>query len=169
MSIEVRQLGADVVNEYRIIRLEALKTYPESYGSTFAQSVTQPLSSFADMIKNNAIFGVFCDKSLVGIACLATSTGTQDSHVGHIYQVYVQAKHQGKGFGARLFEAIFDYASLLVKQIHIGVGTHNLPALTLYKRAGFEVYGTEPRALCVNGKYIDEHLMVKFLDRQETT
>lgn len=166
--MEVRQLDAGDVNEYRAIRLEALKTYPESYGSTYAQSAARPLSSFTDMIKNNVMFGVFCNKSLSGIACLVSSVGAQDSHVGHVYQMYVQTEHQGRGLGAKLLEAIFAYAQPLVVQIHLGVGSDNLPALKLYEKAGFEIYGTEPRALRVSGKYIDEHLMVKFLDRQET-
>ena len=167
MSIEVRQLGAKDVNDYRAIRLEALKTYPQSYGSTYAKSAARPLNSFADMIKNNAMFGVFCDKSLAGIACFASSTGAQDSHVGHIYQMYVQTKHQGKGLGTKLFDGIFSHAKPLVKQIHLGVGTKNLAALALYKKFGFEIYGTEPRALLVDGQYIDEHLMVKFLDTKD--
>jgi RimJ/RimL family protein N-acetyltransferase len=81
--------------------------------------------------------------------------------------VYVQAKHQGKGLGTKLFDAVFAHATPLVKQIHLGVGTKNLPALKLYEKLGFEIYGTEPRALCINGQYIDEHLMVKFLDQEE--
>ena len=168
MSVVIRRLAAADVKAYRDIRLEALKVFPQSYGSTYANSKMRPISSFADMIENNTMFGVFCDKSLAGIACFANSTGAQDSHVGHIYQIYVQAKHQGKGLGTQLFNAIFAHAKTLVKQIHLGVGTKNHAAMALYKKFGFEIYGTEPRALMVNGQYIDEHLMVKFLDQKES-
>ena len=46
-----------------------------------------------------------------------------------------------------------------------GVAVGNTPAIRLYQKAGFEIYGTEPRALFVNGRYIDEHMMVRFLDK----
>ena len=30
----------------------------------------------------------------------------------------------------------------------------------MYRKAGFEVYGTEPRALKVGSRYVDEHHMI---------
>jgi ribosomal protein S18 acetylase RimI-like enzyme len=39
----------------------------------------------------------------------------------------------------------------------------NTAALSLYRALGFEVYGSEPRALKDAGRYSDELLMVRFL------
>ena len=38
--------------------------------------------------------------------------------------------------------------------------TTNAPAVALYEHLGFKRYGTEPRSLLVNGRYLDEYLMV---------
>jgi RimJ/RimL family protein N-acetyltransferase len=47
-----------------------------------------------------------------------------------------------------------------VQQVHLSVTTGNAPAVALYEHLGFTHYGTEPRSLLVNGRYLDEHLMV---------
>ncbi len=167
MDILIRQLREADVSAYREIRLEALKTFPSAYGTTYAGALERPLSAFTDNLNNGQMFGIFCKGTLSGIAFFVASTGAQDSHIGHIYQIYVQSKHQGQGLGMKLIDAVITYARPLVKQIFLGVGTQNHAALALYKKAGFEIYGTEPRALLVNGQYIDEHLMVKFLDQEE--
>ena len=60
---------------------------------------------------------------------------------------------------------MLDHARHHVLQVHLGVAADNLPALRLYRQAGFELYGTDPRFMKVDGRYIDEHLMVRFLDR----
>ena len=167
MDIQVRQLGETDVSEYRNIRLEALKAFPSAYGTTYEEALKRPLVAFADALNHSHMFGLFFAGELSGIACFKAETGMQNRHIGHIYQVYVNKNHQGQGLGMKLFNAVFAHARRLVKQIHLGVGTKNHSALALYKKAGFEIYGTEPRALLVDGQYIDEHLMVKFLDRKE--
>ena len=64
-----------------------------------------------------------------------------------------------------LMEAAVEHARTEVIQVHLMVGAHNAPAIRLYQKAGFTTYGTDPRCLYVNGRYIDEHMMVRFLDR----
>jgi len=49
-------------------------------------------------------------------------------------------------------------------QIHLAVVSENERAIALYRALGFESYGREPRALHVNGRYLDEELMVLRLD-----
>jgi RimJ/RimL family protein N-acetyltransferase len=46
----------------------------------------------------------------------------------------------------------------------LGVAAVNQPAIRCYERCGFQIYGTEPRAVFVEGKYYDEYLMSKSLD-----
>ena len=48
-------------------------------------------------------------------------------------------------------------------QVHLTVVAGNGPAERLYRRTGFEAYGVDPRALYVDGRFLDELLMVRFL------
>jgi hypothetical protein len=47
-----------------------------------------------------------------------------------------------------------------LEQILLAVGTFQEAAMRMYRKAGFEVYGTEPRALKVGSRYVDEHHMI---------
>ncbi|MBP6951184.1 MAG: GNAT family N-acetyltransferase [Alphaproteobacteria bacterium] len=60
----------------------------------------------------------------------------------------------------QLVKAVIKHACQSVLQLHCTVITHNISALKLYQRHGFQVYGTEPRSLKVDEKFYDEHLMV---------
>jgi RimJ/RimL family protein N-acetyltransferase len=47
-----------------------------------------------------------------------------------------------------------------LEQVLLGVGAHNVAAIQTYQKFGFELYGTEPRALKVGSAYVDEQLMI---------
>jgi len=51
-----------------------------------------------------------------------------------------------------------------VKLLKLAVVATNASAVRCYKAYGFSVYGTDPQAICHEGKYYDELLMVKFFD-----
>jgi len=81
-------------------------------------------------------------------------------HRGDIWGVYVAPDARGTGVGRRVMEHILEHARTRVLQVHLAVTATNAAAVALYDRLGFVRYGTEPRALKVNGRYLDEHLMV---------
>ena len=112
------------------------------------------------------MFGAFLpDGSLGGINAFLRNEGAKERHRGWMIQVYVRPAHRGSGMAAALVEHLLEHARRHVVQVHLGVWSENVPAIRLYERLGFATYGTEPRYLFVNGRYIDEHLMVRFLDR----
>jgi RimJ/RimL family protein N-acetyltransferase len=47
--------------------------------------------------------------------------------------------------------------------LHLTVTASNAAALHLYESLGFIIWGTQPKALYVNGVYFDEHHMVLHL------
>lgn len=163
MSLSRRQLVAGDEAVFRALRLSGLKSDPEAFGSTFAAEEAYPLERYERMLANNYIMGVFASDRLAGAAAYYRMTGTSD-HRGYVWGVIVDQANRGHGIGQMVLEGLLDHARGSVKQLHLGVGTYNQPAIKLYQRVGFEIYGTEPRSLCVNGRYIDEHMMVRFLD-----
>ena len=164
MSWTIRRLTGDDVDAYRAIRLEALTVSPESYGSSPESFARHAPADIAAMLDRMAFFGVVDAGALGGIVAYGRDSGERERHRGWIYQVYLKPALRGTGTGLAMLEAAVDHARGEVIQLHLMVGAHNAPAIRLYEKAGFKTYGTDPRCLYVNGRYIDEHMMVRFLD-----
>lgn len=165
MNFAIRRLTAEDAEGYRALRLEALRTHPEAYGSSYEEESLRDTAHFARRLTDTAYFGAFDGDQMVGTAGVDVSRSRNSAHMAMLIGVYLREGFRGQGRARAMLEAALDFAATCVIQVHLGVGTYNLPARRLYESLGFELYGTEPRALCVNGKYIDEHLMVRFFDK----
>ncbi|ODT72718.1 MAG: hypothetical protein ABS75_02640 [Pelagibacterium sp. SCN 63-23] len=167
MTWTIRRLGLADMAAYRAIRHEALANHPEAFVSSAEGFAQKSDDEVRQMLETLTVFGaVLPDGSLGGINAFLSHDGSKERHRGWMIQVYVRPDQRGTGMAAALVEHLIAHASRHVKQVHLGVWSENLPALKLYQRLGFETYGTEPRYLFVNGRYVDEHLMVRFLDRE---
>ncbi|KRA47863.1 GNAT family N-acetyltransferase [Devosia sp. Root635] len=165
MSYSIRRLTGNDVDAYRAIRLEALTDHPESYGTSPENFAIRPRDALVAMLDRMAFFGVVTDAgALAGIVAYDRDDGERETHRGWLLQVYVKPDMRGTGASLALLEAAVAHARKEVIQLHLMVGAHNAPAIRLYEKAGFTTYGTDPRCLYVNGRYIDEHMMVRFLD-----
>ncbi len=165
MNYSVRRLTRDDVDAYRAIRLEALTVSPESYGTAPENFAARPRESLLTQMDQMAFFGVIDGEgALAGIVAYGRDDGERETHRGWLMQVYVKPALRGTGASLALLDAAVEHARTEVIQVHLMVGAHNAPAIRLYEKAGFKTYGTDPRCLYVNGRYIDEHMMVRFLD-----
>jgi len=69
-----------------------------------------------------------------------------------------------QGIGTRMLMACEEWARRQqLQRLELSVMTHNFPALALYAKYGFQIEGTAPYALCIDGHYIDLHYMSKVL------
>jgi ribosomal protein S18 acetylase RimI-like enzyme len=76
----------------------------------------------------------------------------------------VRQAYQRQGIGTRLLDACEEWARAQgLQRLELSVMTHNFPALALYTQRGFQIEGTAPYALCIDGNYIDLHYMSKVL------
>jgi len=71
----------------------------------------------------------------------------------------------GMGIGGRLMQACIGWCREHGgAQVELGVVTDNQRALAMYRGFGFEVVGTQPRAMRYDdGTFADEYKMVRFL------
>ena len=168
MNIQYRKLTPADVKQYRDVRLEALKSYPQNFGSSYEEESALPKLGFEIYIEQgtagNFIVGAFDDEKLIGICGFAQEVKKKVRHRGLIIQMYVKPAYQGKKVGLQLLKAAIDEAFKLpeLEQIVLGVMTTNLSAAKIYQQAGFKEFGIHPRFSKVDGIYMDERLMVLF-------
>ncbi|MGH1519154.1 GNAT family N-acetyltransferase [Chryseobacterium sp. JK1] len=140
MNIEYRILLPRESEEYRRIRLESLKEFPEAFSANYQESVRIEKLTLEYDIENQTfnkfVQGVFADNELIGICAFVNSS----DHIGNIYQMYVQKKFQGKNIGLNLLhetvkEALKRYNNL---EIFLEVSPDNTQAKHFYKKANFQ-------------------------------
>ncbi|WP_116652455.1 GNAT family N-acetyltransferase [Pelagibacterium sediminicola] len=169
MGLSVKRLGPDDAKAYRGLRLEALADTPVAFGESVEEARDRPVADWQALLAGErAFFGVFDADRLVACANYLPQPGEKTRHLGWIFGVYVSPPARGKGTSDLLIGAVLAHARAEgALQVHLGVWTENRPALRLYERFGFSTYGTQPRALLVDGRFIDEHQMVCFLDKED--
>ena len=168
--MEIRLLNESDAHSYQQVRLSALKNNPEAFGSTYEREAAYPLEFVASRLKpgeDQFVLGSFQDGGvLAGIVTFKREESPKMRHRGNVFAMYVAPEARGGGVGKSLLEELIRRAREAdgLEQIHLAVVTDNSSARKLYTSLGFEVYGTEPYALKVGGKYYDEDLMVLRLE-----
>jgi ribosomal protein S18 acetylase RimI-like enzyme len=165
--MEIRKLAAADAAAYRKLRLEALALNEDAFGASLEDTLKMPLSKTADRLSgvHASTFGAFLNGELVGNVTLSRETGAKLLHRASVYAVYVTPAARGKGIARHLMAQLIEtaVASKEIEQLYLAVSSGNAPALKLYENLGFEKYGVDVRAMKIDGRYIDEELMVKFL------
>jgi ribosomal protein S18 acetylase RimI-like enzyme len=159
----VRELVLEDTGELRELRLEALRLHPDAFGSAYEVEAVEPVSECAARIAKGGLFGGFVDGQLLGMAGFSVNNAAQLRHKGTLGGMYVRESARGSGLAEAIANTVLEYAAEWVEQVLLTVAVHNHRAIRFYERVGFKAYATEPRALKVGSKYVDELLMVRFL------
>ncbi len=105
------------------------------------------------------------DRKILGFQSMepfATYTHAFD-HVG-VLGTYVDLQYLRQGIGRCLFEATFEVArSKGYEKVFTFVRADNSAALASYLKQGFRIAGRAERQAKVNGRYVDEIIIEKFL------
>lgn len=145
------------------LRREALRNHPEAFSSDQAREDARGVAFWAQRIEDAAqsvIFVATAGADLVAMTGVYQESQAKLNHIANVWGVYVQPEYRGRGVATELLDAGIAWARerdvLLVK---LAVVTTNIAGIRCYTRAGFRVYGVEPKALRYNGVFYDELLM----------
>ena len=163
LNIEIRILKTDDLNDFKNIRLSALKKAPKMFGSSYETEIIKPISFFEECLKCTTVFGVYHKTEIIGLATLFQEIALKLAHKSHLSSVFIEPDFQNKGIATQLINAVIEYSKLNSEQILLTVANDNLAAIRLYEKFGFQRYGLESKALKQNEEYIDEILMKCFL------
>lgn len=159
----IRRLTAADAADYRTIRLAALSQDAAAFGSTYEAEAPHPLAEFAARLESSAVFAAYAARQVVGMAGFKRCAGAREAHKAFLWGTFVAPAWRRRGTARALLGALLAAAAMEVEQLTLSVVQDNAAALALYRECGFQVYGTEPRALKSAHGYSDEVLMVRFL------
>lgn len=120
---------------------------------------------FDELLFTKTLFVVELNNSVIGTYRLIRKTHRQADTV-YLGGFAVRTSHKGQGLGTTILDHIKQQAtSQGIKRIELTVDLHNEPAISLYKKTGFEIEGTIRKSykLESTGQYYDEYLMAFIL------
>ncbi|HEX7065945.1 MAG TPA: GNAT family N-acetyltransferase [Bacillales bacterium] len=167
--MEIRQFREEDAEQYRALRLEALRNEPEAFASSYEENRRKPLAETVKRIRaqseNNISLGAFLDKKCVGMVALIRKDRKKTAHKADLMSMYVSPDARGKGIGKALVKEVIAWGRQMegLEQIQLTVVSTNETARNLYLSAGFSKYGTEPMAMKIGESYYDEDWMTLFL------
>ena len=166
--ITIRPAALADAASLRELRLEALANYPAAFAADHASTAAESVEFWTERIANNAVDdkGMICVASsegqLIGMTGLGRGHWPKTRHGGIIWGVYVKPAWRGLHVAEALLDECIAWAKAhSVVMVKLAAITTNTPAIRCYARCGFTIYGIEPKAICYDGVYYDELLMVK--------
>ncbi len=163
----IRQVVEDDAEAYRELRLHLLQVSPDSYGSTYEESVVRPIEHTAERLRVQRdpdlgiTLGAFMPE-LVGMVTLLRSDGAKSRHKATVYGMGVAEEYRGQGIGKALMAATIAHARTMpdLEQVLLTVTLPNPAALRLYQSLGFVTYGIDRKGLKLGDRYWDEEQMI---------
>ena len=162
----IRPLGAGDLAEWRRIRAEGLRLFPESFLTTLEEELARSDAEVAEGLSRRLLLGAFDEHRLIGTAALDPVVEVAAAaHRVALNAFYVSPERHGAGIGARLLRASIERAAADGRlQLELFVASENAPAIRLYERHGFVRHGLLPRATRIGGRFIDDLFYVRQLD-----
>jgi ribosomal protein S18 acetylase RimI-like enzyme len=167
-SVLIREAKPPDATRYRELRLEALLDSPTAFSADYQINLRQPISFWEGRLtsdEHGIMFLAEQEHTLIGMTGIRKGESPKTKHGAFIWGIYVRPAWRGLHIAEALIEMCADWARERdVVILKLGVMANNESAIRCYKRCGFTVYGTEPRALFYDGHYYDEFLMYFSLD-----
>lgn len=142
--------------DYKRIRLEALQTHPEFFGSSYVKESTYAFEHWMTLLedKNRALFALRHGEQLVGLTGVAVKK--EDLEKALFYSTFIRAEHRGKGLSALFYQARIDWARQMgCRAIVVSHRTGNDASEAANRRFGF-LYMDAEETLWPDGERAEE-------------
>lgn len=136
-EITVRPLGEDDWQQYRSVRLEALRESPEAFVASIAEEEAYDEALWRERMNRSERLIAEIDGRAVGVVSLGSAAAT-DSAAGELFGLWVHPEARGVGVATRLVKDTAERARARGhKQLVYWVGTENGRAVAFASGMGF--------------------------------
>lgn len=163
-NIEIIKLPIERWEEYKNLRLEALRAEPTVFSASFEEKEKIPDLEWQKDL-GGIIYFAQVNEKLVGMAGEYRETGKKSSHIAVIFGIYLNKDFRGKGIGRKLLQTLLNELENQedIVKLNLDVNTTQTSAVELYKSLGFEIVGELKKEYLVDGKFYDVYEMEKYL------
>lgn len=156
--ITIQKLSPDDWQQYRDIRLMALKDDPHAFGSSYEEEVNQTEQDWRNRI--GVMWFAISGEEVVGLIGLLQRENQSSKHCGYVISMWVKPQFRGQGIAKSLLTKLQNDAPKLgLKKLSLQVTSTKTAAFGLYQDLGFKTVGLLKNNLLKDGKYLDEYLM----------
>ena len=167
-GIQILPILPTDLQAYKALRLEALQSHPEAFGSDHSEQVNEPDSFWESRIRSSLdgvasriiVAADHATNQLAGMAGAFCDEGVKTRHSATLVAVYVAPRYRGHRLADAIVHEILAWcAAANIRILRLAVATSNVPAIRCYQRCGFHVCGVQPEVIRIGDVYHDELLM----------
>ncbi len=152
----------------KMINYLKLSAEETEYGISYPEEMDFSIQDEVDFITKYAeeegslMISVFENEELVGNASLTCVLRKKKTRHRATFGIAILKSSWGQGLGYEIVSELIAFSKEAgYEQVELEVVSTNVPAIELYKKLGFSVYGARPHSfLLKNGNYSDELLMM---------
>jgi len=153
----LRELTPADAAAYRALRLAGLQAFPFAFRTGYDEALAQPLAWAERRLATpgDTFFGAFDGSALAGSICLRIQDGRKNRHSAELKALVVDPRRQREGVGRALVAHLLAQARARghIRQVTLTVIDGNTHAEGLYGAFGFRLFGLEPDAFLLDGRY----------------
>jgi ribosomal protein S18 acetylase RimI-like enzyme len=162
-SISVVVLGPQDWRDLRAIRLEALRSEPAAYSSSYEETLVRSDEHWQQRLASDHSVHLLARAQSRPIGMVGGYLGSDegDESVAVVFGMYVAREYRGRGIGRLLLSSLIDRLSAFpqISTIRLGVTETQDPARALYESMGFQVIGKTEEGIVVDDRQVDELIM----------
>src|ERR687894_743776 len=162
-SISVVAIAPQDWRDLRAIRLEALRSEPAAYSSSYEETLAWSDDVWRQRLADDRRLQLLA-RALgrpIGIVGGYLGSDEGDDSVAVVFGMYVTSEDRGRGVGRLLLTSLIDRLSAFphISTIRLGVTETQGPARRLYESMGFQIVGKTEEGIVVDGRRYDELIM----------
>ncbi len=165
--ISIRQITVDDAEAYLDLRAQLdseskfMMLEPGERMTTIEQERSRLTALLAS--DNSMVFLAVNEDKPIGFLWANGGMYRRNHHNVHIV-IGIREDYTKQGIGKQLFRTCEAWARERgLHRLELTVMTHNHVGISLYQKMGFQIEGTAPHALQVDGEFVDLHYMSKIL------
>ena len=128
---------------YKTIRLEALKSDPQAFGSSYKKESVFSNEKWQERLADQTVCVLVAKENETPVGMIGYHLKNNRENA-HLWGMFVTSAYRGKGVGKQLLQKIIEIAKekQSVKDISLDVNPDQISAVQLYISLGFQESGT---------------------------